>query len=136
MQSNGSPVFPLLPGGSEAQKHTIGQFQEVMRDQIQDPFLKEVLVPDWDAGCRRLAPGVGYLSDLASHKSSVAYGEIVRIGPQGPIKPCTPSGSAYLCHRFDKSFKSLFKLVGNDEHPLSTCTMYLIRRAAAVAAVA
>lgn len=81
--------------------------------------MKEVLVPDWDAGCRRLAPGVGYLSDLASHKSSVAYGEIVRIGPQGPTKPCTPSGSAYLCHRFDKSFKSLLKLVGNDEHPLS-----------------
>lgn len=97
-------------------------FQNAMRDGIDDPILKDKLVPDWSVGCRRLTPGVGYLDALSHEKSSVVYGEIASISEKGPI---TADGKEHpvevlICATgFDTTFKPRFPLVGPDGSTLA-----------------
>lgn len=118
----GNGVFPLFLQESDAQKQAFEMFQNAMRDGIDDPILKDKLVPDWSVGCRRLTPGVGYLDALSHEKSSVVYGEIASISEKGPI---TADGKEHpvevlICATgFDTTFKPRFPLVGPDGSTLA-----------------
>lgn len=107
--------FPLFLADSDAQKQAFEHFQQGMKSAIPDPDLQDKLTPQWNVGCRRLTPGVGYLDSLADSKSSVVYGEISRINPKGPV---TEDGREHavdvlICATgFDTTFKPRFPLIG------------------------
>jgi len=115
IERNGNAFFPLFISDSDSQKQAKEFYRQGMRDQIPDEDLKDKLTPMWDVGCRRLTPGTGYLSSLSSDKSSVVYGEIVKISPKGPI---TEDGREHpvevlICATgFDTTFKPRFRLQG------------------------
>lgn len=117
IEGSGNAIFPLFLQESEAQQQAKQFFSQSMQSQISDAGYKERLVPEWSVGCRRLTPGVGYLSSLSHEKSSIVYGEISRIGRKGPV---TEDGREHavdvlICATgFDTTFKPRFPLRGPD----------------------
>jgi cation diffusion facilitator CzcD-associated flavoprotein CzcO len=100
--------------------------QEFMRGSMSEklknsPHLKEMMIPKWDVGCRRLTPGIGYLEALGKDNVDVAWGDISRITPNG-IQ--TANGQRYdfeilVCATgFDTSFRPRFPIVNNKNENL------------------
>jgi hypothetical protein len=56
-----------------------------MQGVLKDPALGDQLIPKWAVGCRRITPGVGYLESLTNEKTTVIYGGIARISPEGCV---------------------------------------------------
>jgi cation diffusion facilitator CzcD-associated flavoprotein CzcO len=63
-----------------------------MQGVLEDPGLVDQLIPKWAAGCRRITPGVGYLESLKDEKTTVIYGGIAKISPEGCV---TEEGKEY-----------------------------------------
>lgn len=82
-----------------------------------DEKLIEALVPKFPVGCRRLTPGIGYLSSLRAHNVRVVTDGIARIVPRG-IQ--LASGEvievdALICATgFNVSFCPRFPLIGRE----------------------
>lgn len=85
-------IFPLFLADSATQKRSRESFSASMQVVLEDPVLVEQLIPKWAAGCRRITPGVGYLESLKDEKTTVIYGGIARISPEGCV---TEKGKEY-----------------------------------------
>ncbi|KAE9367187.1 FAD/NAD(P)-binding domain-containing protein [Stipitochalara longipes BDJ] len=57
----------------------------------ESEMLREMLIPKWAPGCRRISPGDGYLEALQQPNVKPVFGAIKRITPEGPsFKPAFP----------------------------------------------
>lgn len=117
IESAGNAIFPLFLNDSQQQQQATAFFSQAMKSLIPDEDLKQKLVPEWNVGCRRLTPGIGYLEALSDPKSTVVYGEITRIKANGPV---LEDGSEHpvdilVCATgFDTTFKPRFPLIGRE----------------------
>lgn len=113
-ESNVNAIFPMFLGGSKMQARTKKAVAHQMKTIIKDPILQKQLIPEWDFGCRRMTPGVGYLEALQEKNVQVVTGEIERITEKG----CYAAGEEHECDvlicatGFDVSFKPRFPILG------------------------
>ncbi|KIW77161.1 hypothetical protein Z517_09607 [Fonsecaea pedrosoi CBS 271.37] len=114
-------VSPIPLPGFEAR-----EFSPEEQDEFRTNTAKHLefhkLVPQWSVGCRRLTPGVGYLDSLAHPKSSVVYGEIMRVTDTGLVMENGeehPVDVLVCATGFDTTFKPRFPLIGPDGSSLA-----------------
>jgi cation diffusion facilitator CzcD-associated flavoprotein CzcO len=68
------------PANSEAMKRT----RALMEKRLEGhPEIQKQVIPDWSLGCRRLAPGNGYLETLISENTDLLVGHIAEITETG-----------------------------------------------------
>ncbi|KAG4410689.1 hypothetical protein IFR04_016172 [Cadophora malorum] len=117
LESNFNSLYNALLKSSEGQKEARTAFREDMEKKLRrKPELIEKLIPDWEVGCRRLTPGLGYLEALCEDNVDVvANTEIAEVTETG----ITDDNGVHrevdvlVCATgFDVSFKPHFDLVG------------------------
>jgi hypothetical protein len=74
-EANFNTIFPMFLGGSKLQERTKKAVTHQMKTKLRDPVLQKQLVPEWDFGCRRMTPGVGYLDALQEDNVEVVIGD-------------------------------------------------------------
>jgi cation diffusion facilitator CzcD-associated flavoprotein CzcO len=113
-EANFNTIFPMFLGGSKLQERTKKAVTHQMKTKLRDPVLQKQLVPEWDFGCRRMTPGVGYLNALQEDNVEVVIGDIEAVTEKG----CYAAGKEYafdvlICATgFDVSFKPRFPIIG------------------------
>lgn len=86
-----------------------------MAQRLQTPDLRELLIPKWDFGCRRMTPGINYLETLQADNVKVVTGQVKQITPSGCV---ASSGEAFpldvlICATgFNVSFRPRFSIKG------------------------
>lgn len=119
-ESNVNNIFPMFLGGSKLQQSTKKAVTHQMQKKLLDPKLQRDLIPEWDFGCRRMTPGVGYLEALQEDNVEVVIGPIDKITESG----CVAGGKEHqldvlICATgFDVSFRPRFPIIGNKEENL------------------
>ncbi|KAL2858477.1 hypothetical protein BJY01DRAFT_256656 [Aspergillus pseudoustus] len=101
---------------SESQRSTRDYMAQQMKEKLRNPQHKNLLIPEWSVGCRRITitPGVGYLESLGHEKTQVVYGNIDAINENGCI---CDDGKEYpvdvlICATgFDTSFRPRFPII-------------------------
>lgn len=113
-ETNVNNIFPMFLRGSKLQERTKKAVMHQMETKLTDPELRKRLIPEWDFGCRRMTPGVGYLDALQKDNVQVIVGEIDEITPSG----CVANGNHHeldviICATgFNVSFKPRFPIIG------------------------
>ncbi|KAK2811062.1 hypothetical protein FQN50_002397 [Emmonsiellopsis sp. PD_5] len=111
--------FPNFYKGSEEQKMSRGIVEKGMRERLakMDPELREMLIPDFDVGCRRVTPGDGYLEALQEDNVQVVRTRIDEITKDGVV---TADGKVYQADviitatGYDTSYVPAFPLIGRN----------------------
>ncbi|KAK2781498.1 hypothetical protein FQN52_001608 [Onygenales sp. PD_12] len=111
--------FPNFYKGSEEQKMSRGIVEKGMRERLakMDPELREMLIPDFDVGCRRVTPGDGYLEALQEDNVQVVRTRIDEITKEGVV---TADGKVYqvdviiTATGYDTSYVPAFPLTGRN----------------------
>ncbi|CAI7571914.1 unnamed protein product [Penicillium pancosmium] len=122
IEQNMNRIFPLFLADSPTQQRSRESFSASMQGVLKDPALGDQLIPKWAVGCRRITPGVGYLESLTDEKTTVIYGGIARISPEGCV---TEEGEEHavdvlVCATgFDTTFKPRFPLIGSHGRQLA-----------------
>ncbi|PPR04643.1 hypothetical protein CVT24_011861 [Panaeolus cyanescens] len=109
-------LFPVMVHDSEEQKMAAQMMGQAMKSMLPE-HLHDVLVPDYDVGCRRLTPGFPYLQALAGEKSSVVVGEIKQITEGGCVDGDGKEHAfdVLICATgFDTSFSPQFPIIGEN----------------------
>ncbi|RYO45719.1 hypothetical protein AA0113_g10335 [Alternaria arborescens] len=125
VESTVNGLFDMSYKDSESQKWAYNNFAELMRKRLgykQDLIEKldidyELLVPDFEVGCRRGAPGHGYLEALASDNVSVVTTAIQAVTKTGLLMAdgSNLEADAIICATgFDTSFRPGFPVVAFD----------------------
>ncbi|KAB5551062.1 hypothetical protein GE09DRAFT_1124767 [Coniochaeta sp. 2T2.1] len=115
-EANVNKIFPMFLKGSRMQESTKKAVTKQMSERLRDPRLRDNLVPEWDFGCRRMTPGVGYLEALQAQNVEVVLGGIDHVNEEGRL---VAGGKEYeldvlICATgFDVSFKPRFPIIGN-----------------------
>lgn len=106
--------FGVFLKNTNIHNETEAYFREQMSEKLKDEYLRKRLIPDWQAGCRRLTPGIGYLEALAKPNVQTVYGEINSITERGCL---CDDGNEYpvdvlICATgFNTSFKPRFPII-------------------------
>ncbi|KAK2750490.1 hypothetical protein FQN55_002090 [Onygenales sp. PD_40] len=111
--------FPNFYKGSEEQKMSRGIVEKGMRERLakMDPELREMLIPDFDVGCRRVTPGDGYLEALQEDNVQVVRTRIDEVTKEGVV---TADGKVYqvdviiTATGYDTSYVPAFPLTGRN----------------------
>ncbi|RDW71648.1 putative 4-hydroxyacetophenone monooxygenase protein [Coleophoma crateriformis] len=83
------------PLGSAVRESIIQEMEMRLGQGPESEKLKELLIPKWAPGCRRISPGDGYLEALVQPNVQPVFGAIERITAEGLV---TESGDL---HKFD-----------------------------------
>ncbi|KAF2179966.1 FAD/NAD(P)-binding domain-containing protein [Zopfia rhizophila CBS 207.26] len=124
LESNFNSLYNALLKSSETQKGARIAFREDMEKKLsRKPELIEKLIPDWEVGCRRLTPGLGYLEALCEDNVDVVANiEIAEVTETGitDANGVHREVDVLVCATgFDVSFKPHFGLVGRGGRDLS-----------------
>ncbi|KAL8672171.1 MAG: hypothetical protein Q9168_003370 [Polycauliona sp. 1 TL-2023] len=110
-------IFSLYLSNSILQSQLKIVLADEMRRAIQNKAIEADLIPEWGVGCRRLAPGVGYLEALLAANVQKVHKGVVKFTKEG----CkTSDGTVYpvdiiVCATgFDTSFVPSFPIRGHD----------------------
>ena len=113
-ESNVNAIFSMFLNGSKLQNSTKRRVRAQMEAKMPNEGLRQKLIPEWDFGCRRMTPGIGYLETLQKDNVEVVYGEVDHITSHG----VSAGGREYpvdvlICATgFDVSFKPRFPIIG------------------------
>ncbi|RKL12923.1 putative sterigmatocystin biosynthesis monooxygenase stcW [Fusarium oxysporum] len=129
LESTFNGLYNVLLKSSPQQKEARILFEADMRKKLEKkPELAEELIPDWEVGCRRLTPGLGYLEALCEDNVDVVTNtEIMEITKTGirDINGVHREVDVLVCATgFDVSFKPRFSLVGRQGRDLSLDTSW------------
>jgi cation diffusion facilitator CzcD-associated flavoprotein CzcO len=120
-ESNVNNIYSMFLNGSRLQESTKKRVTMQMEQRLHKPDLRELLVPKWDFGCRRMTPGINYLETLQADNVTVVTGQVERITPSG----CVANGGqeypvdVLICATgFDVSFRPRFSIKGKDGQDL------------------
>lgn len=118
IESELNECFPVFLKGTTPQAEARDHTMQAMKEKLNNDDLAAKLIPDFEVGCRRYTPGVGYLESLSKPNVSVVYGNIDRVTPIGIIDH---DGSEHeldvlVCATgFDTTFRPRFPIVGRDK---------------------
>lgn len=116
LESQFNGMFQAFFKASPEQRDLRGRFESRMRALIQDKALQERLIPDFEAGCRRINPGERYLLTLQEKNVEPIFDGIERITPNG----ITAGGVEYpidvliAATGFNTTFRPRFPIIGRD----------------------
>lgn len=120
-ESNVNNIYSMFLNGSRLQESTKKRVTLQMEQRLHKPDLRQLLVPKWDFGCRRMTPGINYLETLQADNVTVVTGQVERITASG----CVANGGkeypvdVLICATgFDVSFRPRFSIKGKDGRDL------------------
>lgn len=116
-QSSTTGVFNLFIRGSQTQQDVRASMEKHMRDRINDPVLRDRLIPPWSVGCRRLTPGIKYLEALQTEEVQVVMGGVKEMTARGAVDAEGrehPFEVLVCATGFDVSFRPRFPLLGKE----------------------
>lgn len=120
-ESSVNNIYSMFLNGSRLQESTKKRVAMQMAERLQTPELRELLVPKWDFGCRRMTPGINYLETLQADNVEVVIGEVESINSTG----CVANGGkeypvdVLICATgFDVSFRPRFSIKGKASEDL------------------
>jgi cation diffusion facilitator CzcD-associated flavoprotein CzcO len=97
------------------------QFASQMRSVLGDDALADKIIPTWPLGCRRLTPGVGYLSALSHEKVEVVHEALAEV-TETSVKSASgrefPVDVIICASGFDTSFKPKYPVIGRNGQDL------------------
>ncbi|KAL5361448.1 hypothetical protein BJX96DRAFT_165901 [Aspergillus floccosus] len=126
--------FRGLWKGTFAQAQFTAQARSFMESNIHDPALRDALIPDFEAGCRRFTPGAHYLRALQESNITYVRDKVVRLTQNSVI---TQTGKAYPCDIIVfatgfEPYRPRFPVMGRDGcsleecwHPKGPCESYM-----------
>ncbi|KXJ91657.1 hypothetical protein Micbo1qcDRAFT_233085 [Microdochium bolleyi] len=120
---NGS--FAMFRRGSAQQVELRAQLEARMKTLIADPALREMLIPKFEVGCRRINPGEPYLAALQEPTVQPVFEPIERITPRGVVvkraggregeggsREERPADVIIAATGFNTSFRPRFPIIG------------------------
>jgi cation diffusion facilitator CzcD-associated flavoprotein CzcO len=113
-ESSFNGPFRTFLKNSAEQKEMRARFEAYMRSQIRDAELQERLIPDFEAGCRRVNPSRTYLEALQAPNVQPIFDHVDSIDPQGVVAGGQlHEADVLVCATgFDTSFIPRFPIVG------------------------
>ncbi|RDL40439.1 Monooxygenase [Venustampulla echinocandica] len=109
-------IFSLYLSDSKLQEVSKKQLRISMQNELQDPVLEDVLIPEWGVGCRRLAPDTEFLKSIKKTNVQVVKGGVTAFTEAGCIGPNDIEYSAdiIICATgYDTSFVPRFPILGS-----------------------
>ncbi|KAF4995954.1 hypothetical protein FGRMN_4809 [Fusarium graminum] len=82
-QFNG--MFRIFLKSSDEQRSIRNLFESRMKQLIPDKSLQEKLIPQFEAGCRRINPGEGFLTALQEPNVEPVFDPIQKVTPNGIV---------------------------------------------------
>lgn len=127
-QFNG--MFRLFLKSSPEQKRTRAMFESRMKQLIPDQDLQKKLIPPFEAGCRRINPGEGFLTALQKPNVEPVFDSIERVTRSGIVAGGKeyPADVLVAATGFNTTFRPRFPIIGRNgtnlqdvwqEHPES-----------------
>ncbi|SCO55607.1 related to monooxigenase [Fusarium fujikuroi] len=127
-QFNG--MFRLFLKSSPEQKRTRAMFESRMKQLIPDQILQKKLIPPFEAGCRRINPGEGFLTALQKPNVEPVFDSIERVTCGGIVAGGKeyPADVLVAATGFNTTFRPRFPIIGRNgtnlqdvwqEHPES-----------------
>ncbi|KAG9496517.1 hypothetical protein J7337_011293 [Fusarium musae] len=127
-QFNG--MFRLFIKSSPEQKRTRNMFESRMKQLIPDQDLQRKLIPPFEAGCRRINPGEGFLTALQRPNVEPVFDSIEKVTRGGIVAGGKeyPADVLVAATGFNTTFRPRFPIVGRNgvnlqdawqEHPES-----------------
>jgi len=113
-QFNG--MFRIFLKSSPEQRNIRNLFESRMKQLIPDKSLQEKLIPQFEAGCRRINPGEGFLTALQKPNVEPVFDPIQRVTPHGIVA----GGKEYQADvlvaatGFNTTFKPRFPILGRN----------------------
>ncbi|KAF9775829.1 hypothetical protein IL306_006044 [Fusarium sp. DS 682] len=113
-QFNG--MFRLFLKSSPEQKKTRAMFESRMRQLIPDKKLQEKLIPPFEAGCRRINPGEGFLTAIQKPNVELVFDSIERITRSGIVAGGKeyPVDVLVTATGFNTTFRPRFPIIGRN----------------------
>lgn len=115
VEATNNGFFKIFLKGSPEAVRAREIFTEQMSSIIGDKDLCDKMIPEWPLGCRRLTPGVGYLSAIKDPKTTLvceALDEVTATGVKTTTGREFPVDVIICASGFDTSFKPKFPLLG------------------------
>ncbi|KAH7214445.1 hypothetical protein DER44DRAFT_819318 [Fusarium oxysporum] len=127
-QFNG--MFRIFLKSSPEQKRTRAMFESRMKQLIPDKDLQNKLIPPFEAGCRRINPGEGFLTALQKPNVEPVFDSIKRVTQGGIVAGSKeyPVDVLVAATGFNTTFRPRFPIIGRNgvnlqdawqEHPES-----------------
>ncbi|KAG7428989.1 putative sterigmatocystin biosynthesis monooxygenase stcW [Fusarium oxysporum f. sp. raphani] len=127
-QFNG--MFRIFLKSSPEQKRTRAMFESRMKQLIHDNDLQNKLIPPFEAGCRRINPGEGFLTALQKPNVEPVFDSIKRVTQGGIVAGSKeyPVDVLVAATGFNTTFRPRFPIIGRNgvnlqdawqEHPES-----------------
>lgn len=114
-ESQMNSLFGVCIANSPAQNYSRDMMTMSMKGKLESKELESQLIPSYPVACRRVTPGLEYLSKVGSHNVDLVLGEIKEVLPTG----CVGSdGTQYpldilICATgFDTSYRPRFPIIG------------------------
>lgn len=116
LEANFNSMFRAFMKLSPEQQSLRARLEQNMKTLIQSPALQKKLIPDFEAGCRRMNPGEPYLRTLQEHNVQPVFSSIDRITTMGVVaegveRPCDV---LILATGFNTSFRPRFSIFGRE----------------------
>ena len=108
-------LFGLCIADSYIQAELRKYVLKAMDDTISDNQLKEIIIPIWAVGCRRLTPGIEYLKALNAENTELVLGNI-ELTEDACVcnSKKTPIDVLIYATGFDTSFRPYFPILGRN----------------------
>ncbi|CAI6335336.1 unnamed protein product [Periconia digitata] len=109
-------IFCMYLAGSKLQVEFKEILKRSMKDALQNEDLEAALVPNWDVGCRRLAPDTGYLGSIVQPNVHTIKAGVSAFYSEGCIDDLGDRHEVdvIICATgFDTSYVPRFPIIGN-----------------------
>jgi cation diffusion facilitator CzcD-associated flavoprotein CzcO len=126
IESKFNEMYAAFFKGTPEQQSLRGRYESYMRELIHDSELQEKLIPEFEAGCRRVNPSQAYLAALQEANVQPIFEPITCIVPTGvqtsSMQDSVGPGTVKSTHTadviiaatgFDTSFRPRFSIVGS-----------------------
>ena len=106
-------LFSLCIADSHIQSELRKRVSKTMNDTVLDGQLKNIMIPSWAVGCRRLTPGMEYLEALNAENTELVLGSIETTENACVCNGKTTPVDVLICATgFDPSFRPYFPVIG------------------------
>ncbi|KAM0546948.1 hypothetical protein ACHAPJ_010608 [Fusarium lateritium] len=113
-QFNG--MFKIFLKSSPEQRNIRNLFESRMKQLIPDKMLQDKLIPQFEAGCRRINPGEGFLTALQKHNVEPVFDSIQKVTPNGIVAGGQeyPADILVAATGFNTTFRPRFPIIGRN----------------------
>lgn len=121
MEASFNGMFSAFLKGSEQQQQLREKLETRMKQLIRSADLQRKLIPDFEAGCRRLNPGEKYLEALQQENVEAVFEPIETVTVDGVLDrsgASRPADTIVAATGFDTSFRPRFPIIGTNGRDL------------------